>query len=496
MQAKDIKELFSIIVCKLHINTFQMRLLLTVLFCLFFAFKGYAQYAYDLFEKKHAPADLKKDIDVVRRTLEKSHPNLYQYISKVQLNEKFDSLKQAINTPLKSESFIIKLLGVLSGVGDGHIMVYPDQSKFTKAENARYAQPDQSPIFQFEYRSIGKRLFIARNLSKDSSLVAGTEILSIDHVPAADIIETVVGLLPSDGYNQTFKYFLLNAGPNISTFYRALYGVKDSLEIEVRNPKELTPAMRWVTLHTVSGEATPENDRKTSLMPPLPAMPGTDIRYFKVRTFMDQDGKDPAYADFFKDLRQHDVKTLILDLRGNIGGSTLRASQLLTFLIDTPRYFVKLPDQLIKGVLLPPLNKVRRQQIDYYKTTRLYYKPVPDVNNFKGKIYVLINGGSFSATTLVAANLLGMKNITFVGQETGGGRNGWTAGYFEQQVLPESKLTLRFGIIPFEFTQPGETKGRGVMPDVAIEYTMDDYLGKKDLELEWVLQDIVKNKTP
>lgn len=476
-------------------DTFQMRLILTVLCCLLFPFKGKPQYAYELLEKKHAPANLKKDVDQIRKTLEKGHPNLYLYIDKVQLNKKLDSLKNSINEPIKSETFIIKLLSQLSSIGDGHIIVYADQSKFTKEENARYAKADRSPIFQFEYKTIDKRLFITKTLTKDTSLTTTMEILSIDRVPVTTIISNILKILPADGHNETFKYFILNAGPNISTLYRALYGVKDSLEMEVRDIKEIGSAMQWLKLYTDTSKILPDGVKKTAVILPAPVMPRTDVRYLKVRTFMDQDGKDPVYSDFFKDLRQQNVKTLILDLRRNMGGSILRASQLLTFLIDTPRYFVKRPDQLIKGVLLPPLNKIRKRQIDYYKVNRLAYLPVPDANNFKGKIYVLINGGSFSATTLVAANLTGMKNVTFIGQETGGGRNGWTAGEFEELILPESKLKFRFGIIPFEFINQSEVIGRGVMPDIPIKYTIEDYLEKKDLELEWVLKDIEKNKT-
>jgi C-terminal processing protease CtpA/Prc len=44
-------------------------------------------------------------------------------------------------------------------------------------------------------------------------------------------------------------------------------------------------------------------------------------------------------------------------------------------------------------------------------------------NAFKGKIYVMINGGSFSASSLISSNLK-LKRVTFVGEETGGAFNG------------------------------------------------------------------------
>lgn len=32
------------------------------------------------------------------------------------------------------------------------------------------------------------------------------------------------------------------------------------------------------------------------------------------------------------------------------------------------------------------------------------------------------------------------------------------------------------------------------MPDIEIKYTLQDYIDKKDLEMEWVMKDIEKNK--
>ena len=44
---------------------------------------------------------LKKDVDFANKKLQKFHPNLYWYITKNQLDYKFDSLKQTIKQPLK-----------------------------------------------------------------------------------------------------------------------------------------------------------------------------------------------------------------------------------------------------------------------------------------------------------------------------------------------------------------------------------------------------------
>ncbi|WP_448636439.1 S41 family peptidase [Pedobacter panaciterrae] len=111
---------------------------------------------------------------------------------------------------------------------------------------------------------------------------------------------------------------------------------------------------------------------------------------------------------------------------------------------------------------------------------------------FKGKIYVLINGGSFSASSLLAANMRNLKNVTFVGEETGGSKNVWTAGIIKNMTLPTSKLSLAYGNMPAYFGDITNIDGRGLMPDVSISYTIEDYLANKDLEMDWVLKDIAR----
>ena len=151
-----------------------------------------AQYLDQMSKQLCPPADLKKDIDLVQTTLEKEHPNLYLYISKKALNYKFDSLRKTIEKPITPIALYIKLQRVISSIGDGHLTVEIDYSKLTPQDIAFLKKPSlQHPIYQFGYYVNGKKLFIAKNLSADSTIVKGTEILSINEVPAARLIDTL-----------------------------------------------------------------------------------------------------------------------------------------------------------------------------------------------------------------------------------------------------------------------------------------------------------------
>ena len=115
-------------------------------------------------------------------------------------------------------------------------------------------------------------------------------------------------------------------------------------------------------------------------------------------------------------------------------------------------------------------------------------------NHFTGKIYVLINGGSFSASCLLSSTLKANKDITFVGEETGGGFNATVAGLLPVLSLPNSKLPLRLGLMDVKTSNQTDVFGHGIYPDKEIIPTIQDKIDNKDPEMEWILNDI-KSKT-
>lgn len=444
-----------------------------------------AQYLDEISVKLHQPSDLKNDVSLVQTTLEKENPNLYLYISKKKLSHQFDSLRNTIKEPLTSIALYVKLLGVISGIGDGHLTLNIDVSKLTPSDVAYLKKPlPQHPIYQFGYCVIANRLHISENFSIDPTLTEGTEILSINGVPVAKLIDSLNQYITSDGYNTTFKKFLMNERGLFSERYRFLYPKKEPLNFELQSEK----GSRKITLNVFqkSGYDTSGLVQPASTAYKL-LTADSNIAYLQLRSFFNVD-KTKGYHSYFKDIKARGLKTLIIDLRGNTGGETGWAASVYSYLIDTPTYFYRLPSEISRQKLLYDNPKIK----DWVKgASHLKYPIVtPDTNGFKGKVYVLINGGSFSATSLLAANLRNLKNVIFVGEETGGSKNVWTAGYLKKITLPTSKLLLEYGVIPAYFGDLSTLDGHGLMPDIPISYSIEDYLAKKDLELEWVLKDI------
>src|SRR5665647_1798558 len=71
-------------------------------------------------DKPRSAHDLKQDVDYIQHKLKKLHPDLYHYISKKDLDYKFDSLRSSITTPLTSNDFYFRLSPVIASIRQGH----------------------------------------------------------------------------------------------------------------------------------------------------------------------------------------------------------------------------------------------------------------------------------------------------------------------------------------------------------------------------------------
>lgn len=113
----------------------------------------------------------------------------------------------------------------------------------------------------------------------------------------------------------------------------------------------------------------------------------------------------------------------------------------------------------------------------------------PNKNNFKGKIWLLIDGLSFSTTAEFCAIAKSNNRGKFIGEETGGAYYGNTSGVQIDTILPNTKITISTGTIKYEMAV-GKTKftDRGIIPDYLVTPTIEDIINKQDVQLNYALK--------
>lgn len=476
------------------------------------------------------PEQLKEDVDFAYAKLQQMHPQLYWYIPKQELDLKFDSLKQTINEPLTPLQFYFKLQPVIAGIREGHLSLRIPRKKFTKKE-IKTLEQKKGLFSRFGYYISGDQMYITENRDSIENIEPGTEILSINNIPVSDYIKKYRNLISSDGYNTTFQpYFLKDLFFN---YYTAENGLADKATMETLYKGEKhTYTLSRESKSDTDLEKDKEMNKRTQEKKLNDYVAASNsynrsfkfldkdstVAYIKVKSFS-REYSDEFYKKTFAKIKNAKAEYLIIDVRNNYGGSLYEINNLYSYLTDKPFTLIK-PSQVTSRAIPLRTNYFRKSSpLDYAiksisypsyffaqafstykKDGKIFYKmkaDKPTKSNkgaFHGKVFVLINGGSFSASSIITAKLKNDKRATLVGEETGGANDGTVAGFYSYQKLPNSEIRFPIGLL---LVQPNidfsDTK-KGVVPDVEIKESLQDIIHKKDPQLDWIRNEIGKEK--
>jgi len=486
---------------------------------------------------------LLKDVNFVQRKLEKYHPNLYTYISKEELNSKFDSIRSVLNKPISSQEFFLLISPVIASVKQGHMSMSPPTKRISKKEQKRLSKSGTGPLSQFDFEWMNDKLYVLKNKSKQKNIVLGAEVVSINEVTPKQLHDKYRKTYSSDGLNTT--YLKRAFTKRFSNYLTNEIGINDSLDYVFRQNDSLKEIVvsrlkaekkdkvkKTETTQKVT-ETTPRTDKKVVETKKDKRIFGYDEitkNFSKKLTFIARDSsiavlkiKDfskgkfrKAYELLFKKINDKNAKALVLDLRNNPGGRVADAVALYSYLTNKDFQMLE-PAQVVSKTSLWKLGMFDKIPKIIYPFAAIGYpfymafsslrtkknedgsftyslvgskKQHSKANHFTGKIYVLINGNSFSAACLVSAALKENKDITFVGEETGGAFNSTVAGLLPILKLPNSNLYVRVGLMDIGSTNQTDVFGRGIFPDQEIIPTLKDKIENKDPEMEWIINDI------
>jgi len=478
-----------------------------------------------------SPEKLRDDVEFTYQKLQEIHPNLNWYISKKELDFKFDSLKMTINKPLTPNEFYFKLQPVISQIREGHLSLKIPTKRFSKKEIK--ALKNKKGLFgRFEYHVVDDHLYFIENKDSIQNIKPGTELLNINDVPVTDYLKKYRELISSDGYNSTFyPYYLKDVFFN---FFTAEKGILDSAKVETlfNNERKIVNLKRESKnkeeLEKEKIEKKRTEEKKVNDYVAFTSSynrnfkfldKDSTIAYMKIQSFS-KNFSDRFYKESFEKLKNAASSYLILDVRNNYGGSLSEINNLYSYLTPEPFILIK-PSQLTSNTTPLKTNYFRQSSpLQFIIKTLLYpgyffsqifssykgkdgiayYKmkesksTKPKKDAFTGKVFVLINGGSFSASSIISSKLKHDKRVTLVGEETGGANDGTVAGFYSYQKLPNSKIELPIGLLLIQPNIDFTNAQKGVVPDVEITQSMQDILGKKDIQLDWVKAKIEKER--
>jgi hypothetical protein len=425
-------------------------------------------------------AELRADLITLHQTLKKYHPGLFRYSSAEDVEKKFKQTYQKLHLAQDIRQFYREISAYLSVIKCGHTTVQFPESQFSSLSNA-------SKVLPFSVNIIDNQLFIVENLSPAIDLPVATQILQIEGQSAQNIIQTLQEAIPnlSDGYNLSGKtrYIEKNFAWLFPIFFPTPHN-NYHFELALQNPKQVAE----FNLQLIDYQSyTKKISLPYSKALKLDVLKNFNSAILKVKSF-DQaiiQSRKQNFGSFmdsaFQVLKNQEIKHLILDVRDNTGGDDDNMAYLLRYLIPTK---FKIYDRIEVTANYQGYGKIlpinAHQHLNLSSLGLNYLTPWP--HSFKGKIWILQNGASFSATAEMLAILKEQGVGKSIGEESGGGAGGNTSGLTQTLRLKHSGLKVRIPQWAY-YLAVSQTSKRGVPVDYPVSLQLNDLKNGLDCHL-------------
>jgi len=455
-------------------------------------------------QQTFAPGKLKEDVKVLRQALEGGHPGLYLYTAKEEFNRRFEEIEKTFDRPMSLREFYLEVAPLVEKVYCGH--TYFDLPQKLLDSLIKGALQFPLPLIFLEKKAY---------LDHDGlELPLGSEITAINGVPMEEVLAKLLPQVRSDGYNATMKYHVLAEDFALRHFLS--FGQNETFRVDYlpfgteKIIQKQIPAIsgkkleaRMIERHSETGK------RKKYKLGSLEK----GISLFSMNTFdfgLNKKGRQ-KYKDFlrnnFKEIEENeDLRCIILDLRQNDGGYVGNDARLFTYFAQTPfRDFrsaetmtMKIPikEHLARDQFPKMLEKIFAKEFKAEESGR--FTMIDEKNRrwnprktaFDGQVYVLISGWTHSGGTVMGSYLLNNDNVTFIGEETGGGYATFTAGNMVLYNLPNTRCQLEVPLIQYENYRGAKTfpKGSGIRPDHKVIQTQADLIANVDTVMKFAMQ--------
>jgi hypothetical protein len=440
---------------------------------------------------KYPPAELQADYSLFRSILESSHPSIYWYTTKDSMDYFFEKGFQSLHDSLTEIQFRDVLSYVISKLDCGHTSI-----KGSKAFN-RYIDTASSLAFPFALKFWSDTMVISANLRrKDPILQRGTIVTSINGYTTRDLTDTLFNYITTDGYSMNGKYQSLSTGFAFANLYKNVIGLTDSFDIHyidslgfesqtyVKPYDFRADTMNKKTLsHGPPAKGSGKKKEKpTFYLSSVNLQLDTVMKtgFMTVTTFDRSNHLRKFFKNSFRVLQENHIKNLIIDVRSNGGGDAGLSTLLTRYIADhkfklaDSLYTIRPPAEYRKyiqngfwyGLLVSAVTRKGKDGKLHFRYFEKHYYSPKEKYHYEGQVFILIGGNSFSATTLFAGDLKGQKNVTLVGEETGGGYYGNTAWIIPDVTLPNTGLRFRLPRFRMVVNRDRIKNGRGILPDV------------------------------
>lgn len=377
-----------------------------------------------------------EDIEYFKVEMPKHHINAFHSISEDEFQERVDNLITRI-PELNNQQVFVELNKITTAIGDAH-------TGFSYFDGYIY------PVMLY---SFGDDIYVV-NADKSLEDILYAKVVAVNGHDIAEIKEQLTLLIPHEN-----DIWLKNQLPGYLRLPVFLYGLnlipdeeKTMFTFEKEDgsiiEKELTTLSYGVIPDFIISNGKFVNSKISTAEHEsyywYEFLEDEKTLYFKynVCADMDQLSFEQFNQDMFDSLDGKEIHKVVIDLRHNSGGDS--------------------------SILYPFIESMAALQA-----------AAPDL-----KIYALSSRQTYSSGMMAITDMRKDLDLTVVGEPTGGSPNSY--GDILSFELPNTKLQMMYSTKYFQLT---DDNADTIVPDVLIEYTMEDFLAEKDAAMEYVRQD-------
>lgn len=464
---------------------------------------------------KYSPAQLRRDLDVVWESYRQNHPSIDWYTPYDSVEARFARVRGSFTDSLTESEFRARLAYAIEAIKCGHTSVMASKAYRKYTDTAKLPMfPLAVKVWQLD------SMVVLQNLLGDTLPIRrGTMIHSINGVPVRTLIGQMMQYASTDGYSDGFKEIQIGAGfgPRLQWLYgpiaRFTFGYTDSAgRYDTLTLPNWMPGKRKDSLPPVK---KPTDLAQKSIKKEhakrygkLTLDTANSMALMQLNTFT-SNGLPSFIRRTFRTLKREQIQHLVIDLRGNGGGKINNSTLLTRYISDKP---FKIADSVsAKSLKLAYPRYTEASWIyKYFRWTfvkkeadgryhmrppeRKYFQPKRRYH-FDGKVYAITGGATFSASNLFLARVAGQKNVTVVGEETGGGARGNSAVMTPRITLPHTKVRVRLPLFRLITDANLPHLGRGLQPDVPVPPNSFFLRNDRDPKMETIMR-MIKEGQP
>lgn len=494
-----------------------MRSIIALILLFFVSFK--ISYTQDFGEfPKIEKSKLLNDLEILYQGLDRFHSGMYWYTKKDRIDIAFQDVRNKITKDLNVLEYHKLVAPLVSLSREAHTEVARPESVIKKLNSA-------IRLFPLIITFLGEELYCVKNGSDFEELsLEGKKIELINGETPATIVNKIGNLFASDGFIKSSKFRYLD-GFNFSVYYFYHYGQKNQFEIKFKGIEEAITIKSLVAKDIIENQKRRIKSTQKIIKNDLLEFRILEdsIAYLGIHDFsndnIEEQSKEKNLKSFFeksfKSIREKNIKTVIVDVSKNGGGSEGNEGLLYSYFGEDYQKYIKVRAKTQKSLLDNGIDEpITLKTFGFLERTFAYnkmedgslerkqgigfglraFKKEPKYK-FTGKVYVIISPLTYSGASEFSNMMYTNDIATFVGQETGGGYYGNTSGYSIELVLPNSKIKITIPALQFVMNvKPKLPFGRGVIPHYEVIPSYDEYINGENAALNYILEQIENEK--